>query len=187
MSVMAESKNAALTVWSMLVGLSITLRNFMAPQETVHYPRQTIDDDNLRTFSGPIELVASETDPLIPKCVSCMTCVSACPSSCLSVTKQTPPAPTAEELAEQQEAEARGEKVKKKPAPKNPGSFTYNYTTCSLCSTCVSVCPVGSLRHSHDIYLAGFSRQEYLYDLLTRLQLQARPAGSAHSTPSGSE
>lgn len=185
MSVMVESKRAALTVWSMLVGLGVTLRNFLAPQETVHYPRQTIDDENLRTFGGPIELVPSEKDPLIPKCVSCMTCVSACPSSCLSVTKRKPPEPTPEELAAQKEAEARGEQIKKKPAPKDPGAFSYNYTTCSLCGTCVSSCPVGSLRYSHDIYLAGFSRQDYHFDLLKRLRDQARQAGPDQSMPTG--
>jgi NADH-quinone oxidoreductase subunit I len=187
MSVMVESKKTALTVWSMFVGLGVTLRNFFGPQETIHYPRQTIDDEILKSFRGPIELVESEKDPLIPKCVSCMTCVSACPSSCLSVTKRKPPVPSPEELIAQQEAEVRGEPIKKKLAPKNPAAFSYNYTTCSLCGTCVSICPVGSLRFSHDIYLAGFSRQEYQFDLLNKLQNQALQTGSSKSTPSGNE
>jgi NADH-quinone oxidoreductase subunit I len=33
---------------------------------------------------------------------------------------------------------------------------------------------VGSLRFSEDVYLAGFTKQEFEYDLLTRLRGQAR-------------
>ena len=166
-------------LWSLIVGLKITGKYFCKPQVTVHYPRQTVDADQLDTFGGHIELIGKPKQPEKPKCIACLMCMTACPSSCLTVLKAKAPKPTPEQEAEWKAAEEAGEKPDKPKAPKEPAKFLYDYTLCSLCGTCIEVCPVNSLRYSGDIYTAGYTRKEFKYDLLQRLAEQAASAKPA--------
>lgn len=166
-------------LWSLIVGLKVTGKYFAMKQVTVHYPRQVIDDENLKTYAGHIELVGKPKDPCMPRCISCQMCATSCPSGCIKVTKQKAPKPTPEQQKAMEEAKAKGEKVKKPTAPKNPAGFMLDYSLCSLCGTCVEVCPVKSLRFSNDIYLVGTSRDDFKFDLLERLRSQASPKGDA--------
>lgn len=144
-------------LWSLVVGLKITGKEFVKPQVTVHYPRAVVD--NLATFRGHIELVGTDKEPATPKCITCMMCSTVCPSGCIALSKF--PTPKVEEGAP-------------KPKPiKTPKDFTLNYNTCSLCGLCVQNCPVDSLRFSTDVYLAGTTREEFEYDLMARLRAQA--------------
>lgn len=157
-------------IWSLLVGLGITGKYIFKRDVTVYYPRQTVAKEDMVTFRGPIELIGLDADPATPRCISCMLCAQACPSNCITVTKSPAPKPTEEEKQAMAEAEARGEKVKKPSAPKYPAGWTYNFTLCSLCGSCVESCPVDSIRFSNNIYLAGTSRQDFHFDLLARLR-----------------
>ena len=159
--------------WSLIVGLKITGKYFCKPLITVHYPRQVLDDENLSTYGGHVELIGKPKDPAMPKCISCMMCVTNCPSRCLTVVKQKAPKPTPEQEAEWKAAEEAGEKVKKPKAPKNPAKFMYDYTLCSLCGTCIDNCPAKSLKFSNNIYWVATSRKEMKIDLLARLKEQA--------------
>ena len=160
-------------LWSLVVGLLITGRFFASRHKTVHYPRKVIEKENTDSFRGPIELVGTPKDPTTPKCISCMLCVQACPSGCISVKKQAAPKMTPEEQKAFDEATARGENPKKPAAPRNPGEYVYDFTYCSLCACCVEACPVNSIRFSHEIYLAGTRREDFKVDLLARLKRTA--------------
>lgn len=162
-----------LDCWSLMVGLKITGKYFCKPLITVHYPRQVIDDENLNTYGGHVELIGKPKDPAMPKCISCMMCVTNCPSKCLKVVKQKAPKPTPEQEAAMAAAKEAGEKVKKPKAPKNPAKFTYDYTLCSLCGTCIDNCPAKSLRFSNNVYWVATSRKDMNIDLLARLKEQA--------------
>lgn len=150
-------------LYSLLVGLFITGRYATGPfpiwlkmkkaesgypQLTTHFPRQTVADEDLIPFRGPVELVPADDDPAKSRCVSCMMCAKACPSGCLTVVK--------------------GDEGK---APK---VWTSDFTMCSLCGTCVEVCPAKALRFSHDIYWAAKTREEMKRDLLAKLRDNAR-------------
>jgi NADH-quinone oxidoreductase subunit I len=102
----------------------------------------------------------------------------------LTVVKQKAPKPTPEQKKAMEEAEARGEKVKKPVAPKDPASFAYDFSLCSLCGTCVESCPANSLRFSNEIYQAGFDRKDFQFDLLARLHGQAQSRSGATPKPS---
>lgn len=165
-------------LWSLVVGLRITGKFFAMQQVTVHYPRQVLGDENLKSYAGHIELIGKPKEPGIPRCISCQMCATSCPSNCIKVTKQKAPQPTDEEQRAMDEAAARGEKVKKPTAPKNPAAFDLDYSLCSLCGTCVEVCPVKSLRFSNNIYLAGTSREDFKFDLLERLRNESDQPGT---------
>ncbi len=176
-------------LWSLIVGLKVTGKYFTKPQVTLHYPRKTLDDENLLTYRGHIELVGLPKKPGTPKCISCGMCQAVCPSNCITLTKRKPPKPTEAEKKAMEEAEARGEKVKKPSAPKDPASFNLDYTLCSLCGCCVENCPVESIRFSNDIYLAGTDPNAFRYDLLQRLKEQAaaKPGAQKAQAASGGE
>ncbi|WP_045220741.1 4Fe-4S binding protein [Desulfonatronum thioautotrophicum] len=183
MTMIREFGKALQGLWSLAIGLGVTFRAFVRPQVTVHYPRATVDDANLRTFHGHVELIGKDDAPEVPRCISCGMCAMNCPSACLAVVKQKAPKPTPEQKKAMEEAEARGEKVKKPTAPKDPAGFTYDFSLCSLCGTCVESCPVDSLRFSTELYQAGFDRSDFHFDLLARLRGQAESRPGEASTP----
>jgi len=177
--------------WSLMVGLKITGKYFCKPLITVHYPREVIDSENLSTYGGHIEQIGKPKDPATPKCISCMMCSTNCPSKCLTIVKQKAPKPTPEQEAAMAAAKEAGEKVVKPKAPKNPAKFNYDYTLCSLCGTCIDVCPVKSLKFSNNIYWVATSRKEMQIDLLARLKEQATelsaPAPKTEAQPATAE
>ncbi|EGJ49958.1 4Fe-4S dicluster domain-containing protein [Desulfocurvibacter africanus] len=183
MSVVYDIAKKVASMWSLIVGLRVTTKNFFQPQVTVHYPRQSVD--NLSTFRGHIELVGQPKDPATPRCITCMLCATVCPSQCISITKaKAPPPEPAKKLPDHAEGPLVPPEKAEPPKAKvikTPGSFELNFNTCSLCGMCVQNCPVSSLRFSTDVYAAGFSRQEFEYDLMARLRLQAAVLGVAAS------
>lgn len=146
-------------LYSLLVGLKITARYALGPflvwlkivksekgypLLTNHYPWETLPDENLLSFRGPVELIPDPKNMGQSKCISCMMCVKACPSECLVVVK--------------------GE-------AKAPKTWISDFTKCSLCGTCVEVCPAKALRFSHDIYWVAEKREDMIRDLLAQLTL----------------
>ena len=153
-------------LWSLMVGLKVTGRYFLKNQVTSHYPRNTVD--NLASFRGPVELAPNPDDPLRPRCITCMTCVTVCPGGCISVTKQKKP--KANPKVPKTDKEGR-EKAGQKKASKGPSTFLYDYTLCSLCGLCVENCPVHSLKFSNRAYLAGLDKNGFIFDLLEKFEL----------------
>jgi NADH-quinone oxidoreductase subunit I len=153
-------------LWSLVVGLQITGRYFRQSQITVHYPREVIDAATNASYRGPIALVPHPRDPTKSKCTACMVCVSACPSSCITVVKAPVPEITAEQEKAFQEAEARGEEVERPSAPREPVLWINDFSLCSLCGMCVEACPPRCLTFSHDLYSVGTDRNAFLHDLL---------------------
>ncbi|THB68861.1 MAG: 4Fe-4S dicluster domain-containing protein [Desulfovibrio sp.] len=151
-------------LWSLIVGLRVTGSNFIKPVRTTFYPRETVAGEDFAPYRGHIELVGKPKDPATPKCVVCMMCAKVCPSGCITLKKAKAP-----------EAKEGEEKPK---APKTPSSFNLNYNLCSLCGLCVQACPAKSLRHSNNVYLAGFERADFEFDLMARLRNQAAKSGS---------
>jgi NADH-quinone oxidoreductase subunit I len=166
-------KNACKTMsdlWSLMVGLRVTGKYFLEPQRTVRYPWKAVE--NIDTYKAHLILNSTPKDPTKPRCISCGMCALACPSNCLTVVKRKAPKPTPEEEKAIAEAKAKGEKPKDK-TPKDPEKFLYDYTLCSLCGTCMENCPVGALAFKGDVYLAGYSREDFHFDLVAMLKNQS--------------
>jgi NADH-quinone oxidoreductase subunit I len=130
---------------SLLIGLGVTFRALLSPTVTVHYPRRKIAISP--NFRGHTMLVRdSETGS--HRCIVCMMCDQDCPSNCITV------------VGEKREGEKR----------KTLTSYSLDFTKCSLCGICVEVCPTQALDFSDEYELAGFTREEYHFDLLRRLE-----------------
>jgi NADH-quinone oxidoreductase subunit I len=156
---------------SLFKGLGITGDAALRRLVTVHYPRQQVD--NLDSFRGPLALLPKPKDASRPKCIACLMCMSTCPSGCIQVAKKKAPKLTPDEKQALDEARERGEKVKKPAASKEPSSFHYNYSYCSLCGLCVEVCPVNALGFSNEAYLVCRDPKALQMDLIDRLRQKA--------------
>jgi NADH-quinone oxidoreductase subunit I len=132
---------------SLLVGLSITAKEFFKPVVTEQYPWDVpVMTDNYR---GHIELVKNEETGK-PKCVACGMCMRGCPSGCITLAGKKP------------------EGEKKKALTK----YILDFTTCSLCGTCIESCNFGAIQFSKDYNLASTRKEDYIFDLLKRLEEQ---------------
>lgn len=140
--------------WSLVVGMSITFRQFFKPVVTVQYPHETLVMP--ARYRGHIELKEDENGEA--KCVACGMCQKNCPSGCISL---------ASEMVEY-EAEVKGEmKTKKK---KVLTQYDLNFTTCSLCGSCIENCNFGAIQFSREYNLASTRKEDFHFDLLKRLK-----------------
>jgi len=130
---------------SLLIGLGVTFRALFQPLVTVQYPRQKIAITP--NFRGHTEL-ALDPETKTHRCIVCLMCQMDCPSSCITV------------VGEKREG-VKGLVLT---------AYHLDFTKCSLCGICVEVCPTQALCYSADYELAGFSRDEFSYNLLTRLE-----------------
>ncbi len=129
---------------SLLIGLKVTIVEMFKPIVTVQYPRE--ECDITPNYRGHIELVFnSETGG--SNCIVCGLCARACPSDCIIVE------------GEKKEGEKR----------KTLTRFSLDFTKCSLCGSCVEACNKSAIDYSQDYNIAGFSREEFHYDLIERL------------------
>lgn len=134
---------------SLVTGLMITAREFFKPVVTEQYPYEVPTMTPL--FRGHIELIGS-AETGAPNCVVCGMCQRACPSDCISLDGK------------------KNEGGKGKVLT----SYSLDFTKCSLCGQCVESCNFDALRFSKDYNLAGFDKNDFIMDLLQRLEEQNR-------------
>lgn len=125
---------------SLVAGFLVTARALVSPVVTVQYPREKIPVP--AGHRGPPRLAPDDAGR--PACIACGTCMRLCPSQCITVQGE------------------KGEGQKRK----YPVVFSVDYTRCSLCGTCREVCPVAAIGYRRDCGFAGFSRGEFILNLL---------------------
>jgi NADH-quinone oxidoreductase subunit I len=183
MSAISKIIRPVADLWSLVVGLQVTGRNFCRKQVTVHYPRQVIAPEVNASYRGPIKLVPNPRNPLKAKCTACMICVGACPSQCITVVKAPAPVITAEQEKAFQEAEARGEEVQRPAAPREAIIWINDFSLCSLCGLCVESCPTKCIEFSHDLYTVRTNRADFQHDLLVPFPENLRPTPADGAAP----
>ncbi|MCL2789278.1 MAG: 4Fe-4S dicluster domain-containing protein [Desulfobulbus sp.] len=134
---------------SLVTGLAITAREFFKPVVTEQYPWEVPTMTPL--FRGHIELVGNE-ETGEPNCVVCGMCQRACSSACISLDGK------------------KNEGGKGKVLT----SYMLDFTKCSLCGFCVESCNFNALRFSKEYNLASFDKNDFVMDLMKRLEEQNR-------------
>ena len=130
---------------SLVIGMNITARELFKPVVTEQYPHFV--PVMTPRYRGHIELIGNEETGL-PNCIVCGMCQRACPSGCITVAGEKP------------------EGAKKKVLTK----YILDFTKCSLCGSCVESCNFNAIRYSHDYNLASTSKEDYIFDLVKRLE-----------------
>jgi len=133
---------------SLLDGMWVTLKEFPRRPVTLNYPHESVP--MYRRFRGHVELIGDEEGN--PNCIVCMMCQRACPSNCISIAGKKP------------------EGSKKKVATR----WILDFTTCSLCGSCVESCNFNALQFSNEYNLASTRKEDFVFDLLKRLEEQNR-------------
>ena len=128
---------------SLIVGLGVTIKAFFCPVITCQYPRELIDISP--SFRGHTKLVGDDENPEKTRCIVCGMCEKSCPSGAIK--------------------RIDGEK-KEGEKKKTLTAYILDFTTCSQCGICVEICPVDALAFSADFNPAGYSREDFHYDLL---------------------
>jgi NADH-quinone oxidoreductase subunit I len=131
---------------SLLDGMWVTLKEFPRRPVTLSYPHESVK--MYRRFRGHIELIGDEEGK--PNCIVCSMCQRACPSGCISLGGVKP------------------EGSKKKVLT----SYILDFTTCSLCGSCVESCNFNALQFSNEYNLASTRKEDFIMDLLKRLEEQ---------------
>lgn len=131
---------------SLLDGMWITLKEFPRRPVTLNYPHESVK--MYPRFRGHIELIAD--DEGTPNCIVCGMCERACPSSCISLAGEKPP------------------EGKKKVLTQ----YILDFSTCSLCGSCVESCNFNAIRFSNEYNRAYTNRDDIVMDLLKRLEEQ---------------
>lgn len=131
--------------WSLFVGLAITIKYFFKPVVTLQYPHETVP--MTPRYRGHIDLVW-DAERQNHKCIVCGACQKACPSNCITL---------------------EGVKVEGAKG-KTLSLYSLDFTKCSLCGLCVESCPTEALDFSKEYNLAGFKEEDYVFDLLKRVE-----------------
>jgi len=80
-----------------------------------------------------------------PRCVSCLLCVTVCPSECILVEPTEDPDPEIQKV---------------------PVKFTIDISRCCFCGFCVEACPEDAIRmDTGKIEIAQYRRQDLIYSL----------------------
>ena len=135
---------------SLVVGMTITAREFFSPVVTEQYPWEV--PTMTPRFRGHIELIGNEETGQ-PNCVVCGMCLRSCPSGCIS-------------LEGKKNESGKGKVLT---------SYVLDFTKCSLCGACVEICPTDALTFSKRYNLASTSKVVYakidlIKDLENRMQ-----------------
>ncbi|PID77993.1 MAG: NADH-quinone oxidoreductase subunit I [Deltaproteobacteria bacterium] len=137
----AYFKDLFLGTKSLADGMIVTIKAFFSPPVTIEYPREK--NYIAPAFRGHIRVAINEKTGK-NKCIACGMCARSCPSSCIKVTS----------------GKKEGEKKK------SLTGFSLDFTKCSLCGICVESCPTGAIEYSDEYRLAGFTKEEFHFDLL---------------------
>ncbi len=124
--------------------MEVTFKEFFKPTVTVQYPYETLT--MTERYRGHVELI--ENDEGKPNCIVCGLCQRACPSACITL------------------AGVKPEGEKKKVLTK----YILDFTRCSLCGSCVESCNFNALEFSKEYNLASTRREDFIFDLLQRLE-----------------
>jgi len=111
--------------WSLICGLSVTLKYFFNPKRIVteQYPENRKTLKMHERYRGRLEMIEDENGN--NRCTACGMCERACPNASINV------------LATKNIA---GKKVL--------GRYVYHFASCTQCGLCVEACPFGAIQMS---------------------------------------
>ena len=117
--------------WSLLCGLSVSLKYFFNPKRIVteQYPENRKTLKMHERFRGRLEMIEDAKGN--NHCTACGMCERACPNASINVL-------STKNIA--------GKKVL--------GRYVYHFASCTQCGLCVEACPFGAIRMNQEFEVA---------------------------------
>jgi len=138
-------------------GMTVTLKEMMAPTVTENYPDEPAKLQE--RFRGAHELQRDENG--MEKCVACFLCAAACPSNCIYI-----------------EAAENTEQVRISGGERYAKVYNIDYSRCIFCGYCVEACPTDAITHGHGFEIASYNTSTLIYrkeDMLVKVPEGAQP------------
>jgi len=132
------------SVKALLVGLSISIRQFLKKPVTIQYPEVKPPVDP--RFRGEHALTKDEHNHM--KCVACYMCATACPAECIHIVAEAAP-------------EGKGWEGR----DKIPKSFDIDMLRCIYCGYCVEACPKDAIMMTNKVPVVHDNRKDFIYDI----------------------
>lgn len=131
-------------IFSLLKGMSITMREFFTPKTTEQYPENRATLKMFDRFRG--ELVLPHNDKNEHKCVACGICQMNCPNDTIRLET---------EMVTDEEGKKKKRLVK----------YEYDLGSCLFCQLCVKNCPYGAIEFRPTFEHAVFTRKKLVLRL----------------------
>jgi len=138
-SILREVAETAATLYK---GFSVTLRTMFRKTTTEDFP---YDPATVQARYRGIHVLQRDENGL-EKCVGCFLCAAACPANCIYI--------EAAGNADQNRISA-GELYAK--------VYTSDYSRCIFCGYCVEACPTDAITHGHNLDLAPYDINAFIY------------------------
>ena len=137
-------KNTWLGIWTVLVGMKITLKHVFQPAVTIQYPDVKL----------PLpERVRNRLYVNIDDCIGCDHCARACPVNCITI--DTIKAVPGEDLGQTSNGKKKALWVTK---------FDIDFAKCCYCQLCVFPCPTECIKMTETYEFSEFKRQDLVYN-----------------------
>jgi NADH-quinone oxidoreductase subunit I len=130
---------------AILRGMSVTMRHLLRNLRdrrntaTIEYP--DVKRDYSPRFRGRHYLKKRPSGD--PRCVACYMCATACPADCIFIVAGEHPDPAIE---------------------KYPVEFVIDGLRCIYCGYCVDACPEDAIAMTRDYEMAGYHREDFIWD-----------------------
>ena len=131
-------------LWTLLIGMKITLKEFFTPKITQCYPENRETLKIADRFRATLVMVTDENGN--NKCTACGLCAINCPNQTIKITSHM------EETEE-------GKKKKVLDA------YLYDIGSCTFCQLCVEGCPTKAIEFTNDFEQAVFTRSKLVKQL----------------------
>ena len=131
-------------LWTLLIGMKITLKEFFTPKVTQCYPENRETLKIADRFRATLVMITDEN--VNNKCTACGLCSINCPNQTIKITSHM------EETEE-------GKKKKVLDA------YLYDIGSCTFCQLCVEGCPTKAIEFTNDFEQAVFTRSKLVKQL----------------------
>ena len=147
-------KNIWLSIYTVLFGMSITMRHLFTRNVTVQYPNVHPLDQ-----AGPDKMPSNARNRLfvnMDDCNGCNSCSRACPVNCITVeTLKTSPSDNVPIMSD---GKKRGLWVT---------NFQIDFGKCCYCALCVEPCPTEAIHMTTEFEYSTYDRKNLLYTFST--------------------
>ena len=132
-------------IWNLLLGMQISMRNFIRPKSTEPYPENRDTHHPCDRFRG--ELVMPHNANNEHNCIACGMCAMNCPNQTIVIEK---------EKIVGEDGKPKGFALKK---------LTYDQGSCIYCGLCVRNCPQKAIEFTWNFEHSVFTRSKLVKQL----------------------